>query len=84
MDQTEKKEKKKKNPGTYLVIQWLRLHAFTAGGTRSILGLGKKISHAARQNQKQTKIQKLHLCLHWNSPKEVSSGLSTVFQGNQS
>ena len=57
MDQTEKKEKKK-NPGTYLVIQWLRLHAFTAGGTRSILGLGKKISHAARHNQKQTKIQK--------------------------
>ena len=36
----------KKVWGTSLVVQWLRLHAFTAAGSGSILGQGTKISHA--------------------------------------
>ena len=38
--------KKKKNTGTSLVVQWLRLHAFNAGDTGSIPGQGTKIPHA--------------------------------------
>ena len=34
--------------GTSLAIQWLRLHAFTAGDTDSIFGWGTLISPAAR------------------------------------
>ena len=33
--------------GTSLVVQWLRLHASTAGGASSIPGPGTKIPHAA-------------------------------------
>ena len=32
--------------GTSLVIQWLRLRAFPAGGWRSVPGWGTKILHA--------------------------------------
>ena len=32
--------------GTYLVVQWLRLHTFTASSTGSIPGWGTKIPHA--------------------------------------
>ena len=33
-------------PGTSLVVQWLRLHASSAGGAGSIPGWGTKIPHA--------------------------------------
>ena len=33
-------------PGTSLAVQWLRLHASTAGGTDLIPGQGTKIPHA--------------------------------------
>ena len=35
-----------------LVVQWLGLHASTAGGTGSVPGQGTKIPHAAWQGQK--------------------------------
>ena len=34
--------------GTSLVVQWLRLHISTAGGTGLILSWGTKISNAAQ------------------------------------
>ena len=37
-----------------LVVQWLRLHASTVGGTSSIPGQRTKIPHAAQCSQKQT------------------------------
>ena len=39
--------------GNSLVVQWLRLHASTAGGAGSIPGRGTKIPHAARYGQKK-------------------------------
>ena len=37
--------------GTSMVVQWLRLHASSAGwGTGSILGQGTKSPHAVQQN----------------------------------
>ena len=41
--------------GTSLAIQWLGLHAATAGGVGSIPGRGTKIPHAARRSQKKKK-----------------------------
>ena len=35
-----------------MVVQWLRLHAPTAGGRGSIPGRGTKIPHAASGSQK--------------------------------
>ena len=35
------------SPGTSLAVQWLRLHAPTAGGISSILGQGTKILNDA-------------------------------------
>ena len=40
--------------GNSLVVQWLRFHAFIAGGTSSIPGWGIKIPHAAWCGQKKT------------------------------
>ena len=40
---------------TSLAVQWLRLHAPTAGGAGSIPGQGTKILHAAPCGQKKTK-----------------------------
>ena len=37
---------KKRVDGTSLAVQWLRLHAPTAGGVGSIPGWGTKILHA--------------------------------------
>ena len=34
------------------LVQWLRLQAFTAGGTGSIPGQGSKIPHATWRRQK--------------------------------
>ena len=39
--------------GTSLVIQWLRLHTSTAGGTGSIPVQGTKIPHAVWRSQKK-------------------------------
>ena len=44
-----------KNIGTSLVIQWLGLHAFTAGGTGSIPGWGTKILQTTWCGQKKEK-----------------------------
>ena len=33
-------------PGNSLVVQWLQLHASTAGGRGSVPGQGTKIPHA--------------------------------------
>ena len=41
--------------GNSLVVQWLELVAFTAGGLGSIPGRGTKILQAARQSRKKTK-----------------------------
>ena len=39
--------------GTSLVIQWLRLHASSAGGASLIPGQGTKISHAVQPPSSQ-------------------------------
>ena len=39
--------------GTFLVVQWLRLHASTAEGLGSIPGQGTKIPHAVWYGQKK-------------------------------
>ena len=39
-------------PGTSLAAQWLRLHAYPAGGLGSIPGQGTKIPHATQHSQK--------------------------------
>ena len=46
------------NEGTSLAVQWLRLHASTAGGTGSIPGCGTKIPHAMWHGQKKKKKKK--------------------------
>ena len=38
--------------GNSLAVQWLGLHASTAGGVGSILGRGTKILHATQSGQK--------------------------------
>ena len=48
---------KRKNRSS-LVVQWLRLHAFTVGGTSSIPGHRTKIPHAAQCSQKLKKKKK--------------------------
>ena len=59
-----------KNIGTFLVIQWLKIHASTAVGTGSIPGWGTKIQHALWCGQKiktrNTKLINLSsLLCHW-------------------
>ena len=64
--------------GTSLAVQWLRLHAPSAGSTGSVPGRGTKIPHAAWCGQKKTwrqhggtKMDTLHIVgLHfnWNLP----------------
>ena len=46
---------KQEDPGTSLVVQWLRLHASTAGGTGLTPGRGTKIPHAMWRSQKKIK-----------------------------
>ena len=41
--------------GTSLMVQWLRLHAPTAGGTGSNPGWGTKISHMPKKRKKKKK-----------------------------
>ena len=45
------KKKKKKTLGNSLVVQWLRLHTFTAVGLGSIPGRGTKIPQAVLHGQ---------------------------------
>ena len=45
------------------MVQWLRLHASTAGDTGSIPGWGTKILHAAQCCQKRKKKHQLFYCL---------------------
>ena len=75
-----REEKIKENmEGTFLVVQWLRLHTSTAGHTSLIPGHGAKTPHAAhtvrkkiKRNMKgQKKIQELrddcvYLNTSWN------------------
>ena len=49
-----------RNLRTSLEVQWLRLHASTAGVTGSILGQGTKIPLAAWYGQKKKKSQPLN------------------------
>ena len=44
-----------KHYGAFLVVEWLKLHASTAGGSGSIPGQGTKIPYAAQHNQKKKK-----------------------------
>ena len=45
---------KRKHRGLSIVVQWLRLHTFTAEGRGSIPGWGAKISHATElKNRKK-------------------------------
>ena len=39
--------------GTFLMVQWLELHAFTAVGTGLIPDQGTKIPHAIQQKKKK-------------------------------
>ena len=48
--------------GTSLVVQWLRLHASTAGAMGLIPGQGTKIPHAAEHSQK-IKLNKFKICI---------------------
>ena len=50
---TKAKNKNKKQWGTSLAVQWLRLQASTAGGMDSIPGWGPKILHDAWHGQKK-------------------------------
>ena len=42
----------KESDGTSLAVQWLRLHAFTAGDVGSIPGQGTKIPYAGQPKDK--------------------------------
>ena len=48
----------KKEEGTSPVVQWLRLHASTAGDMGLIPGRGTKIPHAAGHSHKRKKKNK--------------------------
>ena len=50
--------KKNLRLGTSLAVQWLRLHASTAGDTGSIPGQGTKILHARAAQPNKTKQNK--------------------------
>ena len=52
-----KKYKERPNLGNFLVVQWLRLHASTAGGPDSIPGQGTKIPQATWHGQKNDPIR---------------------------
>ena len=47
--------KKHQPQGTLLAVQWLRLHASTAGGTGSTPGWETKIQHASWYGKKKKK-----------------------------
>ena len=47
------KQRQKYQTGTSLVVQWLRLHASTAGGTGSIFGWRTRIPHATPRGHRE-------------------------------
>ena len=57
--------------GTSLVVQWLRLHASTAGGGGSIPGQGTKIPHALGHGQKKKK-KRREVYLFGNTNKGIT------------
>ena len=50
------KNLEKNRYGTSLAVQWLRLHASTAGGTGSIPGWGSSTCHTVRPKKKNIHI----------------------------
>ena len=66
--------------GDFLVVQWLRLHASTAGGTGSIPGWGTKIPHATwhgpEKKKKKRKILVKSAVWHWRK----SMGFENKFE----
>ena len=64
---------KNSTPGTSLPVQWLRLHASTAGGMDSIPDQGTKIRHGTWGNQKKKRFNSLARPLKpsgvWNFPR---------------
>ena len=63
---------KVKGSWTSLAVQWLGIHASTAGGTGSIPGRGTKILRSGQCSQKKKKKvkgskQEVKLCVHKNS-----------------
>ena len=57
-----------------LVVQWLGLHASTAGGLGSIPGQGTKIPQASWWGQKQTNKQKPNDTKSWQQSTMQSNG----------
>ena len=55
MNEILKLKKKKKELGNSLVVQWLGLHASTAGGIGSIPGWETNNLHATRHGKKRKK-----------------------------
>ena len=51
-------DSKNEKAGTSLVVQWLRLHASTVGGTGQIPGQGTKLLYAMWRSQKRKKKKK--------------------------
>ena len=57
--------------GTSLAVQWLELHASTAGGIGSIPSWGTKILQAARHSQKKKPKEKKKRLTDCSSLKEI-------------
>ena len=51
--------------GTSLAVQWVRLHASTAGGTGSIPGWGAKIAASYAVQPKKKKKRNENICLYY-------------------
>ena len=51
--------------GTSLLVQWLRLHNFTAGGTSSPLVKGLRSSHAHMVQDKYSKTDGWQACVKY-------------------
>ena len=64
----------KKRAGNSVVVQWLRIHASTAGGTGSIPGWGTKISHATHSAAKN-KNNKIKMKCLANSMRYLLKGI---------
>ena len=61
--------------GTSLVVQWLRLHAFSAGADGLILGLGTEILHATQHSQKKKEMCLSHFGRkEWDEKEESRCG----------
>ena len=63
--------------GDSLVVQWLALHAFTAGGPGSIPGRRTKIPWGAKRSQKKKKKKKKETKPQWDITLHLSEWLSS-------